>query len=157
MINTIVAKFGPVKNFMGHSLGGLALSLYLESVPHDESFKLVLIAPAASTKRAIDNFFKFLRLNNNVRSEFDQLIYALAKHEPEWYSIERAAQNINARVLFLQDKHDDMTPVEDVYPIMNKNLPNFRFIISEGLGHRRIYRDNGSFHSIINFFSEEKN
>jgi hypothetical protein len=44
-----------------------------------------------------------------------------------------------------------MTPLSDVKPIMDKNYPNFHFIISEGLGHRRIYRDNKSLKAIIDF------
>jgi hypothetical protein len=44
-----------------------------------------------------------------------------------------------------------MTPLSDVEPIMEKNYPNFHFIISEGLGHRRIYRDNKSLKAIIEF------
>ena len=65
------------------------------------------------------------------------------------------AKNIKAQVLWLQDKDDQMTPLSDVEPIINENYPNFKFIISEGLGHRRIYRDNNSHHSIIRFFVPE--
>jgi hypothetical protein len=48
-----------------------------------------------------------------------------------------------------------MTPVSDVEPIIKENYPNFTFIISEGLGHRRIYRDNNSHSAIIRFFDPE--
>jgi hypothetical protein len=70
---------------------------------------------------------------------------------PEWYSVSRAAANIKAQVLFLQDKDDHITPLSDVKPIMDKNYPNFQFVISEGLGHRRIYRDEQSLKKIIEF------
>jgi hypothetical protein len=44
-----------------------------------------------------------------------------------------------------------MTPLSDVKRIMDKNYPNFHFVISEGLGHRKIYRNEGSIKRIIEF------
>ncbi len=146
-------QFGPVKNFIAHSLGGLALGLALEELEHDETFKVVLIAPATETTTAIDSFFSFLQLNGEVRKEFDRIIEKRGGHPPEWFSVARAAQHINAKVLWLQDEEDQMTPIKDVRPIIEKKHPNFQFRISQGLGHRRIYRDNHSFKAIIDFFS----
>jgi pimeloyl-ACP methyl ester carboxylesterase len=144
--------YGPVKNFMAHSLGGLGLGIALEEIKHDESYKAVFIAPATETTTAIDSFFKFLKLDAGVRKEFDTLIKSISGQPPEWYSIARAAQNIKAKVLWLQDEDDNMTPMRDVAPVMEKKLPGFQFRISKGLGHRRIYRDNHSYKAIIDFF-----
>ena len=146
-------EYGPIRNFITHSFGGLALSLALEEMEHDEKTKIVFIAPAAETTTAVNSFFKFLQLDKEVRKEFDQIICAMSGYPPEWFSIRRIAKNIKARVLWLQDKDDLMTPLSDVEPIIVENYPNFQFIISEGLGHRRIYRDNNSFRSILKFFN----
>ena len=151
LVHHIHKSYGPVQSFIAHSFGGLAVSLFLEETEHDETYKLVLIAPATETKTAADNFFKFLKLDGEVRKEFDDLIAEISGHKPEWFSVARAASHIKAQVLFLQDTEDDMTPLSDVKPIMDKNYSNFHFIISEGLGHRRIYRDNNSFKAIIDF------
>jgi alpha-beta hydrolase superfamily lysophospholipase len=151
MVHHVYKTYGPIQSFIAHSLGGLTASLFLEEIKHDNKYKLMLIAPATETKRAADNFFTFLKLDNEVRVEFDKLISRLGGKPPEWYSVSRAAKNIKAQVLFLQDKDDDMTPFSDVEPIINKNYPNFHFIISEGLGHRRIYRDSRSLKAIIDF------
>jgi pimeloyl-ACP methyl ester carboxylesterase len=151
MIQHIDTHYGPVTAFMAHSLGGLTVSLFLEEKEHDSSYKLVLIAPAAETTTAANHFFSVLKLDAEVRNEFDQVISEMNTHPPEWYSLVRAAKNIKAQVLFLQDEDDEMTPLKDVKPIMAANYPNFEFIISKGLGHRRIYRDNKSFQSIIDF------
>ncbi|MGN6165928.1 MAG: alpha/beta hydrolase [Flavisolibacter sp.] len=150
-IHHIYNNYGPVQSFMAHSFGGLAVSLFLEETEHDETYKLVLIAPATETKTAADNFFKFLKLDEEVRNEFDNLIAEISGHKPEWFSVARAAGHIKAQVLFLQDTQDEMTPISDVKPIMDKNYPNFHFIISEGLGHRRIYKDSDSIKTIIDF------
>lgn len=151
-INHINKEYGPIKNFMAHSLGGLALSLAIENWEHDQSFKVIYIAPAVETRTAIDSFFHFLHLDEKVRKEFDKVIEERGGYSPAWYSIARAAEHIKASVLFFQDKDDDMTPLTDVDPIIKANHPNFKFILTEGLGHRRIYRDNKVAKAIIDFF-----
>jgi pimeloyl-ACP methyl ester carboxylesterase len=151
LIHHIYKTFGPMQSFMAHSFGGLAVCLFLEEISHDSSFKLVLIAPATETDTAADNFFNLLKLDGEVRKEFNDLIAEMGGKRPEWYSVSRAAKNIKAEVLFLQDKNDSKTPLSDVEPIMEQGYPNFHFIISEGLGHSRIYRDNKSIKTIVDF------
>jgi pimeloyl-ACP methyl ester carboxylesterase len=151
LVGYIWKNFGPIDSFIAHSFGGLALCLALEEIPHSSSTKIVLIAPAAETQTAIDNFFKLLRLDSEVREHFDNIIEEKGKRPPRWYSVSRAASHIKAEVLFLQDKNDHMTPLSDVEPIIEKNHPNFHFVISEGLGHRRIYRDSKSAKTILDF------
>jgi pimeloyl-ACP methyl ester carboxylesterase len=151
LVHYIYDHYGPIDAFITHSFGGLTLSLAIEEIPHDENMKMVLIAPAAETKTAIDNFFRLLKLDQDVRGEFEKLITRMSGKEPDWYSISRVAPKIRAQVLFLQDRDDHMTPITDVEPIMKKQYPNFKFIISEGLGHRRIYRDSHSLQAIMDF------
>jgi len=151
LVQFIWSNFGPIDSFLAHSFGGLALCLALEEIPHPATTKIVLVAPAVETKTAIDNFFLFLKLPSNLRTEFDKVIFDKGSHPPEWYSIARMAPDIKGQVLFLQDKDDALTPFSDVKPIMDRNYPNFRFIISKGLGHRRIYRDEQSVKSILDF------
>lgn len=160
MINAVIYKnlihhindtYGPITSFIAHSLGGLAASLFMEEIKHDESYRVVLIAPAVETTTAINSYFKFLRLSDDLRTEFDAMIEQVGGKRPEWYSIARASKNIKASVLFLQDTDDDMTPIKDVEPIIEKAYPNFRFMITEGLGHRRIHRDNKCSKAIIEF------
>jgi esterase/lipase len=153
LVHHIWIHYGPIDSFITHSFGGLTLCLALEEIPHSASTKIVLVAPAAETKTAIDNFFKLLKLNDGVRKEFDRLIEEQGGKPPEWYSVSRTAAKLKGQVLFLQDKDDYMTPLSDVKSIMDKNYPNFHFVISEGLGHRRIYRDEQSIEKIMEFLS----
>lgn len=152
-INFIQKQYGPIKDFMGHSLGGFAISLSLEEWKNTADYKIVLIAPATETTTAIDTFFSFLNLPQRLRPEFDKCVLRMGGQPPEWFSIKRAAPYIQAQVLWFHDKDDDMTPLKDVQPIIEKNYPNFRFVITEGLGHRRIYRDNKVSKAIIDFFT----
>lgn len=150
-VHHIIKTYGPITSFITHSFGGLALSLALEELPHDESWKAVFISPATESTTAMDQFFSYIKLNAQVRKEFDMLVTEANNKPPEWYSVSRAAAAIKAQVLFLQDKNDTLTPLSDVEPIINKAYPNFKFIISEGLGHSKIYRDAGTVNAIIRF------
>lgn len=151
LVLEIINQFGPVTSFITHSFGGLAVSMALEELPHNETWKVVFIAPATESTRAIDNFFSYVKLDADVRKEFDMLITQVNNQPPSWYSVSRIANDIKAQVLFLQDKNDNLTPLSDVEPIMAKGYPNFTFIITEGLGHSKIYRDEGTRNSVIRF------
>jgi hypothetical protein len=120
-------------------------------MPHDSRFRVVYIAPAVETRTAMQTFFNFLQLNEKVKKEFESFIEKTGGKPASWYSIRRAAQNIKATVLFFQDRDDEMTPLKDVKPLMDEAPANFRFEITEGLGHRRIYRDNKVSKAIIEF------
>ncbi len=150
-IVTVCKKYGPIQSFMGHSLGGLAVSLALEELKHNADWKVALIAPATETTTAIDSYFNFLKLDGQVRKEFNKVIQELSGHRPEWFSVARAIKHVKAQVLWAHDKNDDMTPISDVEPVLQAQQPNIHFIITEGLGHRRIYRDNKVSRAVIDF------
>ena|SRR5689334_5639608 len=149
-IRTINEELGPINSFLAHSFGGLAVCHFLETV-HNESKKVVLIAPATETTTAIDSFFQFLHLGNGIRKEFDQLIYDRGGRHPHEYSIRRAMNHIESSVLWIHDKEDEMTPLSDAIKIKNDNHPNVQFEITEGFGHRRIYRENSVMKIILDF------
>ncbi len=151
MILAIQEKYGPVQSFMGHSFGGLAICLALEDIPPIEECRIVLIAPATESRTAIDLFFSFLNLNEAVRKEFDRQIYNLRNQPPEWYSVSRAVRSIKAKILWCHDEDDPITPWIDARKVMEKNHSNIEFVVTKGLGHRKIYRDNHVFKTIVDF------
>jgi len=144
-------KFGPVHSFMAHSFGGLAVSLALEEISHTNDFRLALIAPATETSTAIKTFFKFLQLEPAIQPEFEKIILKTGGVSSDWYSIKRAMNHIRAKVLWFHDEEDEITPLSDVLKVKALNYPNIEFVISKGLGHRRIYRDNHVTKAIIDF------
>ncbi len=147
----IFKQYGPVQSFMAHSLGGLAVCLALEETPHDANTRVALIAPATETSTAINSYFKFLKLEDSIRGEFEQLIVRIGGKPSAWYSISRALPQIKASIFWAHDKDDTMTPLSDVEPVIGQQYPNITFRITEGLGHRRIYRDNNTTRAILEF------
>lgn len=141
MLEHIYSIFGPVHAFISHSFGGLAISLALEVLPHGEDTRVVLIAPATETSSSVDLLFNILQLNGHIRKEFEQLITDLGKKPLQWYSISRVLSHIKAKVLWIHDEEDNITPFRDVEPVMKLNHPHVEFMITKGWGHRRIYRE----------------
>ena len=151
MIVEIHKNYGPIQSFMAHSFGGLAVSLALEKLDHDDSTRVVLIAPATETTTAISSFVKFLKLDKEVEMEFHKLVQKVGGVPPSWYSIKRALQNVKSQVLWFHDRDDDTTPITDAEAVRELNYRHVKFIITEGLGHRRIYRDNKVSRAITEF------
>jgi pimeloyl-ACP methyl ester carboxylesterase len=151
LIKEIENKYGGFNFMIGHSFGGLAISLYLESLKNQENIKAVLLAPATETTSAIDGYFSFLKLNKRLRKAFDQLIFDLSGQYPSYYSARRAMQNIKASVLWIHDEEDKITPMADVQKVIDDNHSNIEYMITRGLGHRRIYRDKNVKEKVISF------
>ena len=152
-LKEINKRYGPFDGYMAHSFGGLALSQFLEKIPTDTSTKIVFVAPATETTSAIDSFFMFLDLNHQIRNEFDQLIFDITGIKPEYFSIRRAIKNIKADILWLHDEGDRTTPIEDVRKVMDDENANIRFVITQGLGHRKIYKDEQVMKQISDFLA----
>jgi len=151
MLEEICRLYGPVNRFLSHSFGGLALAHLLEKLNPDETTKAVFIAPATETTTAIDSFFKFLDLKDEIRKPFDQLILDRSGVPPSHYSVRRAVTNINASILWIHDEEDELTPLKDALKVKEDNHPNIEFVITNGLGHRRIYRENKVVKQIVEF------
>lgn len=143
MVKKVVELYGPVQNFLAHSFGGLAVSLAMEDLPHDETTKIVLIAPATETSSAIDSALRMIGIKNpSMRKSIDELILKISGKETAWFSIKRAVKNIKASILWIHDEDDDVTPVKDAKEVEIDNNSNIRFVFTKGLGHRRIYKDD---------------
>lgn len=151
MIKTIHEKYGPVSSFMGHSFGGLAISLAMEEIEHDEDSRMVLIAPATESSFAMEYFYELMKVSKAVQREFTEQVIRLSQKPLEWYSVSRAVENIKAKILWCHDEGDRITPFADAKKVKDKNYPNIEFLVTDGLGHRRIHRDKKVVKAIIDF------
>lgn len=147
----IEKQFGLLYGIMAHSLGGIAAALAAEEITTLQ--KLILIAPATETQRAIDNFFKFVPLGNTIKEELIEYIIELAQQPLSYFSVVRSVQQHNKPTLWLHDQDDWICPYEDVLPAQKLQLPHVEFYITKGMGHSKIYRDQKVSKRIIEFFN----
>ncbi|MES2330417.1 MAG: alpha/beta fold hydrolase [Bacteroidota bacterium] len=153
MLDQIEKNYGPFYGVMGHSLGGLAASLAFEEFTGRENRKLVLIAPA-ETERAIKNFFMIIPVDEKVREAFTELINELTDKPVSYYSVGRAVKALSSPVLWVHDKQDNICLFEDVKPYLSLGLPHVSFLVTEQLGHNKIYKDNKVCSEIVEFFTK---
>ncbi len=152
MIKQVYHDYGPIDAYIAHSFGGIAVSLALEELPHTSDTKLVLIAPATETTSAITGAFAMLGIaNKKVRQAMDDIIFSISGKQTEWFSVRRAMQNIRASVLWIHDEQDEVTPLADALKVKEDAPKHIRFLITNGLGHQKIYRDQQVKNEILRF------
>lgn len=150
-IAAVNKQYGPFDSYIAHSFGGLALMHFCEQLSISPQPNVVLIAPATESVSAINRFFKILQLNNRIRKHFDQLVEQKAGVPADQLSIKRAAFNVPFSILWFHDREDPITPFSDVQQVQNDHHANIKFVITEGLGHRKIYRDAYVVQQIVEF------
>jgi pimeloyl-ACP methyl ester carboxylesterase len=153
-IEAVIERFGPVDCYIAHSFGGLALMMTLERVPHKETDKIVLIAPATETTTAVDRFFRIFGLSDTVRAHFEELVLKKGGAPSTHFSIRRAMKNTNASVLWIHDDTDKVTPLSDALQVKEDLHTHVKFITTTGLGHRRIYKDEKVIQTVVDFLKE---
>lgn len=151
VLRAIEQSYGPVHSYMGHSLGGLALALFLENNPHNRVNRLVLIAPAVEMTTAVNAFARQLQLSPEVATEMDDYVQETSGHHFDWYSLRRALQHNNASVLYVQDEDDRVTSLKEALLVQEDGHTNVKFHFTKGLGHRKVYKDEETRGKIIAF------
>jgi pimeloyl-ACP methyl ester carboxylesterase len=150
MVLEIHKRFGPVDGIMAHSLGGLGAGLALEKMQDHQLKRFVLISPATESTRAIQTFFKYIKVSPRVKEEFENLIQEIGGNPSSWYSVARVMQEITTPTLWIHDKEDSITPFDDMKHLLNIPLPHIQFEITTGLGHS-LYRDKAIAKKIVAF------
>jgi len=150
-LQTIEQQFAPIHGFVAHSLGGLATALLLEQMDLSVNRKLVLIAPATETRSAIKGFYTLFRIKEPVQVEFEQLIMEMTGKTADHFSIKRVVQSTRLPTLWIHDQGDRICPYADTLPVQSLQLPHIRFMVTEGLGHNKIYRDKEVMSAVIDF------
>jgi pimeloyl-ACP methyl ester carboxylesterase len=156
-ILAIEARFGPLYGIIAHSMGGLAASLAMELMTNTKERKLVLIAPATETKRAIENLFTQIPVKPAVKQAFDQYVTNLAGKPISYFSVARVVRTLDTRVLWIHDETDAICTFEDVAPLLSETIPSTEFFITKGLGHNQVYKEASTRDRILAFIQSPPN
>jgi len=155
-IQKIMEQAGPIHHFIGHSLGALTLSMIAEDIDQAEARKFVLIAPATKTTTTFANFFKMMHLNEVTKTAFLQDVSNRTSHSVEYFAADRALANYNGPLLWVHDEKDVVCPYEDIINFKEKAPTNIKFLITNGLGHNKVYKTAEVMDQIMNFLKPTK-
>jgi pimeloyl-ACP methyl ester carboxylesterase len=152
MIETLEKQYGQFSGYLAHSFGGIAVSLHLEKSANPEA-KLVLIAPATETETAIRLFSKIVGLKEQVVSTIDDLILEKSGKPTSFYSLKRIVPRLSNKILWVHDQNDKITPLTDVQPLIDQHPRHVEFVITGGLGHSRIYKEEKVIDKVVDFLN----
>jgi pimeloyl-ACP methyl ester carboxylesterase len=151
MLSAIEQNYGPFHSWMAHSLGGLALALSLEDMPLDGDCRLALIAPAPGILQAFGEWAGELQLPAQLGREVEEYVKEISGHPLAWYSLRRVIGSLRAQILYVQDEGDSVIPLQEAQLIRGDGHSNIRFLFTIGLGHKKVYKDQGVLDQIVEF------
>lgn len=152
-IHAIMNAFGPIDHFIGHSLGGLTLSLVAETIDAPETHKFVLIAPATKTLTTFEGFFSLMRFSPELKKAFYALVESMSGKHISYFEADRAITNFKGKVLWAHDRNDPVCPFKDLENFKNSSPENTKFLITNELGHNKIYKTPSVIDEIVSFLA----
>jgi pimeloyl-ACP methyl ester carboxylesterase len=155
-IQKIMEQAGPIHQFIGHSLGALTLSMIAEKIDQAEARKFVLIAPATKTTTTFANFFKMMHLNEVTKAAFLQDVSNRTSHTVDHFAADRALTNYKGPILWVHDEKDMVCPYEDIINFKENAPSNIKFLITNGLGHNKVYKTAEIMDQIMTFLTPSK-
>jgi pimeloyl-ACP methyl ester carboxylesterase len=145
------AKYGPFEIAIGHSLGGMTV---LNSIQRFLKVKKAIIIGSGDIITDIMiGFITKLELSLKLVDKMKYFFQKKFSEDIDNYSGSFAALHVKIPTLVIHDTEDKEVPVSCAYNI-RKNLENGEILITNGLGHTRILKDNFVVERIINFIKK---
>lgn len=155
-IQQMMQQVGPVHHFIGHSLGALTLSMIAEQIDAPQDRKMVLIAPATKTTTTFANFFKMMHFNEVTKQAFLNEVKSRTHHPVEYFAADRALAKYSGPLLWVHDEGDLVCPYKDLIEFQKNAPSNIEFLITNGLGHNKVYKTAEVMDRIFAFLAPTK-
>jgi len=150
-IEQVMKSCGPIDHFIGHSLGGITIAMIAETIENPASHKFVLIAPATKTTTTFDNYFSMMHFSDAIKTAFFEEISKQTQLPITYFEADRAIENYKGEVLWVHDQGDRVCPYKDLEKFKEKAPENIKFLITNGLGHNKIYKTPEIIDQIVAF------
>ncbi len=149
-VKVIQEAYGPFEAAIGHSFGGMVL---LKSTAYFLKInKLVVMGTADDVRQIIHDLAAKLKLKPAVADCVLNKLQIQFKTDLETMTSAASAKKINIPTLVIHDTTDREVPVSCAYKI-RQNLNKGTLLITHGLGHQRILKDNAVQNRIIEFLN----
>lgn len=139
--------YGKFEVAIGHSLGGMSVMNSIKKGFQPD--KAVIIGSGDILSEIFKSFVSLLKLNPIIAKQLIEKFET--KHgKLSDYDVHHVAQSVNIPVFVIHDTQDQEVPCACAVNIY-KHLPNGKLLLTEGLGHRRILRDDNVIRQIMDF------
>jgi pimeloyl-ACP methyl ester carboxylesterase len=140
--------YGPFYAAVGHSWGGMNLLMAVaQGLPLK---KLVIIGADDRISEVLKSFVEKFELKPVVGLKIKQLYDKIMQRDIDSFSSTVTAEKVSIPTLVIHDTSDKFVPVSSAYKIRQK-LQNGKLLVSNGLGHHKIFKDAGIIQRIIDF------
>jgi esterase/lipase len=140
--------YGPFDIAIGHSLGGMSvLNAIKEGLQVN---KAVIIGSGDVVQDITDDFIAKLELKPEISNLLCERFEKKYGGKMDDYSAYKAASMTSIQTLVIHDENDPEVSVKAGKHIY-EHLKNGEFMLTKGLGHRKILADNQVIEKIINF------
>ena len=147
-IREVNKKYGPFDAAIGHSFGGMSLINAVADGLNVE--KLVTIGTDNSIPQIFNYLVKKMELKPVISKKLAKLSETKFNTEIDSLSSEHKAAKITIPTLVIHDSNDKYVNVSSAVSI-RQNLKNGELLITNGLGHHKIFKDNFVIQRIIDF------
>ncbi len=135
---------------IAHSFGGGCSALAARRGLKTKS--LVLVASPAFNERVVDFFANGIGIDEKTKVLFIKRIISLTKMHPKEINIGLIGRELNLPLLIVHDRNDSAVDYQSATSI--KDLwPGSKLLTTEGLGHRRIMKDQKVLKEVSDFIS----
>ena len=141
-------KYGPFHAAVGHSWG--AMTLLLTVANGLKLNKLVLIGADDRISEVLKSFVGKFQLKPVVAEKIKALYDKKLKINIDKFSASLNAKRVDIPALVIHDTKDRFVPVRSAYRI-RQNLKKGQLLITNGLGHHKIFKDPKVIDRIISF------
>ena len=141
-------KYGPFEIAIGHSLGGMTVLNSIKKGLKVE--KSVIIGAGDIITDIIIEFVKKVKFSKKMVQLLKNHYFKKFNEDIDNYSASVAAKSVSVPTLVIHDTDDKDVPVSSAHNI-RKYLEKGEILITNGLGHRRILKDNNVIERIIEF------
>ncbi|UMB61520.1 alpha/beta hydrolase [Lutibacter sp. A80] len=146
--NYIEKKYGPFEYAIGHSLGGMTV---LNNIKQGLAIKKAIVIGAGDIITDIFNVFvSKIELNQKIVPRMKRYFLNKFGEDVDNYSASLAAKEVKIPTLIIHDEEDKEVTVSCAHNI-RQNTKQGELLITKGLGHTRILKDDFVVDSIIEF------
>jgi pimeloyl-ACP methyl ester carboxylesterase len=147
-LHEVNKKYGPFDVAIGHSFG--AMSLINAVADGLKVEKLVVIGADNSIPKIFQYFVKKMELKPTIAQKMEKLFEQKFKTKLDTLTSEHKAGKIDIPTLVIHDSDDKYVNVSSAVSI-RQSLKNGELLITKGLGHHKIFKDNFVIQRIIDF------
>jgi pimeloyl-ACP methyl ester carboxylesterase len=145
--------YGPFQAVVAHSLGALAAGLVCAESKIAE--KLVLVSPLTGSDAAVETFGMLTGIEQPVLAGMRVSIENELGIDFRQYNFEKLIGLIREDLLVIHDKDDRLTSAEKSAEWVGKST-DAEFLLTNGLGHRRILRDPEVVEAVAGFLGRAR-